>query len=160
MDTIKIRNDGRTVYHFPVTVEDVTDQGKVTIERYRVVLGESADAQLTRPDPKKPGQTKKVPNIARVPDDAFDKGWEPTKSDIYLPAPTVVMTVDQFATEVFPVGSTARGIIDNLIGEGTVVLDESKPGSLERAELRLAKQAADIRAAAAAAAAKQASPEA
>lgn len=130
MDTVKIENKGRQVWHFPVVVKEKIDQGTVSVELYRVVVGDSVDAQITKPDPDRPGRMKKVPNIARVPEDAITNGWSPTKSDIFLPAPTVVMTVEQYTEEVFPRGSTARGILDELIGEGTITIEESTPGAI------------------------------
>lgn len=143
MDTIKIENKGRTVYHFPVTDEQDTPQGPVVIERYRVVLGDSADAQLKTADPNNPKRIKLVPNAARVPENALTDGWEPSKTAIHMPAPEVTMTVEQFAEEVFPRGSVARGVIDSLIAEGTVRFEESRTGALGRYEDKLAKAAAE-----------------
>lgn len=135
MKTVRIEHRGRRVWHFPVVEMRVGPRGVTPVERYRVVLGDDADAQLSGEDVNEPGRMRKIPNEATVPADAWESGWEPTtKQEIYLPAPVVTMTVEQFCEEVFPVGSFNRDVLDKLEETGDVRLVESHRDSIARGD--------------------------
>ncbi len=147
MAMIKLENRTRTPYHFPVIEERPTGNGDewLPVERYRVVLGNSDDAQLDVEDPSEPGGTRRVPNEIEVPADAWDTEWSPhtegpdgiNRVVVFTPAPVVHLNVEQFTTEVFPKGSANRRTLDSLIARGDVRLEESAVNSIKRAEKRL-----------------------
>ena len=120
------------MWHFPVTVQP--EATKPVVEKYRVILGDSADAQIEGEDLDQPGRLRKLPNTATVPASAWTQGWKRSRQEIHLPAPVVTMTVEQFATEVFPLGSPSRGQLDALVADGTVRLDESVVDAIDNFE--------------------------
>ena len=136
MATIKLENLGRRVWHFPV----VEMREATPVERYRVVLGDSADRKLFADD-------KQIVNETLVPVNAWRDGWEPhvgkdgrpNTVEVFQPSPIVHIDAEQFAGEVFPKGSHNRKVLDSLIASGDVRLEESVSGLLSRTDKRLAK---------------------
>lgn len=135
MKTVRIEHRGRRVWHFPVVEMRNTRWGITPVERYRVILGDDADAQLSGEDVDEPGRMRKIPNETTVPANAWEDGWDPeTKQEVYLPAPVVTMTVEQFCEEVFPAGSQSRAVLDKLVTAGDVRLVESHNDSIKRGD--------------------------
>lgn len=138
---IRLENRGHTPYHFPVVEVSDTRLGTAIKERYRVIIGNSDDAQIDGED--EDGQIRKVENSVVVPQDAWEEGWEMQEIHRFLPPPEVTMTVDQYCDEVFPEGSLNHKTLERLLGEGTIRREEKPPGCISRYIRRRAKEEAE-----------------
>lgn len=127
--TVTLKNQTRTRWDFPVIEMRDTQHGLTAVERYRVPLGGSSNAQIEVQKPD--GRWKRERNVTIVPRDAYDDGWDFHNILQYQPAPVVEMTIEQFAEQVFPPGSHNRAILDKLLGSGDFEISESHPGALK-----------------------------